>query len=155
MWRARSLARLTGQVVVAAALIELLLSLPIILTFGAGLAPDKLAGEILSVIADGALEGLTLALPMALVTLLFFLDRRRLKRYGLAMTAVALCVSLIRWSWIWPLLQFTLENPETLAIAALGRRGLIIALCLIACRVAAGRYRRHALAQTANESGAA
>ena len=143
--QALPLARMVLIVTLAAAIIELLLALPVIALFAGGMAAEGLVGEFLSVLGDGLVEGLSLSLPMALATVLFFRDSRRLKRYGLAMLAIALIVSILRWGWIMPLAQFAMAEANALAALAVGRRFIGIALNLVVCRIAAGRYRRRAL----------
>ena len=133
-------------VTLAAAVFELLLSLPVLLLFSSDLTVESLLGEMATVLWDGGLEGLSLSLPMALATVLLFRDSRRLKRYGLAMLVIALAVAVLRWSWISPLAQFALEKQNALAAIAVGRRLAIIMFDLAACRFAAVRYRRKALA---------
>ena len=144
MRQALPLAKVVLIVTLAAAIVELLLALPVILLFSGGMAAEGLIGASLSALGEGLVEGLSLSLPMALATILFFRDSRRLKRYGLAMLATALAVEILRWSWIMPLAQFALAEANAFAALAVGRRFIGIALNLVFCRIAAGRYRRSA-----------
>ena len=152
MWRARLLAKTIVFVTVVAAVIELLVWLPVLFVFSGGLDAGEIVTEVAGVLAEGALEGFILAIPMALVTLVLFRDPRRLKRYGLAMVIVALVVSLLRWGWIIQLAQPILKEPHALLVLAVAQALAPVILNLVSCRVAAGRYRRAALLQASRQA---
>ena len=150
MWRARYLAKTILFVTVVAAVIEVAVWLPVLFVFAAGMDASELVAEVVDVLAEGALEGISLAIPMALVTLALFRDPRRLKRYGLAMVIVALVVMLLRWGWLFQVVQPILENPHALLILPVALTLAQVLLNLVNCRCAAGRYRRAALRQASN-----
>lgn len=147
MWRARHLANMVALVAIAAAVINALAVLPVTFLFPMGLSADQLAAHVAKNALEGAIEGLWLAIPMALVTLILFRRPSQLKRYGLAMLIVALVVTFARWNWVIELTLLTMQSPHMLSMSIVGKQVTVIALNLLLCRIAAGRFRRAILAQ--------
>lgn len=94
---------------------------------------------------DGLLTGLSLSLLMALVSIVFFREMREPAFYRFAMVILALLVVLTRRGESLESIQAALDNPDLVHAWAAVLTVLILALQVLVCHIAAGRYLRHVL----------
>ncbi len=91
-------------------------------------------------ITNGVITGLSLAVPMALVTIVFFREISRPTFYRWAMVTVALLVIIARWGWILELMRPLLYSNDDQVIWSAVPLVLTMVLNILVCHIAAGRY---------------
>ena len=100
-------------------------------------------------ITNGVITGLSLAIPMALVTIIFFREMSRPTFYRWTMVTVALLVFIARWGWYLELMRPLLDSNDDQVVWSAAQLVLTMVLNILVCHFAAGRYLRDVMAHQA------
>ena len=98
--------------------------------------------------ADGIFTGLSLAIPMAVVTIVFFRDIQKPTFYRFAMVSVALLVTIARWGWMLEMTRWVLERQLADVSVSFVIYSLSHVFTVFSCHFAAGKYLRDASTST-------
>ncbi len=154
MWRARPILKLAALVIIAC----------IVITIGSGLVSYlrilgltplvKFVGRVLTVGAhEGLVAGLTLAIPMVLVTVIFFRDITKPNFYRWSMVIVALLVTIAQWGWLLERASSLLNGADDYMAFAVVQIAIVQALQIFACHLAAGTYLRAVVSRRVEDAG--
>ena len=153
MWRVRPIVKLAALVILACVVIKIGSGM---LAYVRVLGISSLAkfGErVLAVGAqEGLLAGLYLAIPMVLVTVIFFREISKPTFYRWTMLTVALLATIAQWGWLLERAPTLLSGADDHMAFAVAQIAVVLVLQLIACHIAAGVYLRAVLSRTAHEA---
>ena len=147
MWRVRPIVKLSIFIIVACIIIEigsnLILHTKMYYWYSLNETVDHFITTHIIVSAfDGAIMGLLLAIPMVLVTVIFFRDISKSFFYRWAMITVALLVSIPKWDRFLGYFHSAVILPYRHDVENVVHYTLYLLLSIIACNFAAGIYLR-------------
>ncbi len=147
MWRAKPLLKLFARAFAYSAATEIALGTVILFVFMSGflyLEPDDLLRVLLiNALMSMLSAALTLALPMTLLTALFFREIRRPKFYRFAMLTVALLTTILVWPGHIEEMGATLQSNAPMEAKAFDAAHLLThALAIFSAQLAAGKHLR-------------
>ena len=146
MWRTRALLKMILSVVFGCALVSIGAQLAWIARYLSYWQPQPGGGGFVQIeIFESVFAGLRLAIPMVIVTLLFFREIRRPLFYRWTMVTVALLVTIWHWGWVLENLLQHWPSFDELTLWSLGLGVVVQVLSVFICHLAAGTYLRAAL----------
>lgn len=153
MWRLRPLLKFASLVIMACIAISIVSGVVSYLRYFPSASLEMVvARRVITGIASGMIFGLYLAIPMAIVTILFFREISKPTLYRWTMVTVALLVTIAQWEEFLARLPWLLNLADGRAAVSILMLAIVPLLQVFACHVAAGAYMRAALSRSAEDA---
>ncbi len=154
MWRARPILQQTSLVILACVVIRVASGIISYVRYFPTASLEMIVARRITVetIVPGAIFGLRLAIPMALVTIVFFRDVSKPTFYRWTMVTVALLVTIAQWDRSLERLPWLLNRANESADFTILQHAIVPVLQVYACHFAAGLYLRAALSRSEKDA---
>ena len=154
MWRARPILKLTALVMLACVVITVVSGIASYVRYFPTASLELIVARRLTIgsAINGAIFGLRLAIPMALVTIVFFRNVSKPTFYRWTMVTVALLVTIVQWGWLFEGLPWLLNRADQLPDFTILQLAVVPVLQVLACHFAAGVYLRAAFSRSEKDA---